>query len=171
MSPIPFSLNSVGGERRSSGGSLRRRRARGVIAKVRHRTISALGSRSSSLSIASRARAARIPLKRADLSAVGQQRARSVNSATRWRRLLAAVADFVLALFQFRATMELGPSRRSIMRRRGAGERRELGGHRQGAAPNDQRFRARVPPLYPLPRAAKGRPDSLEETKHPEPKA
>jgi hypothetical protein len=34
--------------------------------------------------------------------------------------------------------------------RRGAGEPR---GHRQGAASKDQRFRRRVPPLYPLTRA------------------
>src|SRR5208283_3399167 len=52
-------------------------------------------------------------------------------------------------------TMELGRSWRTLMmmlllRPRGAGE---LPGHRQQAALKDQRFRWRVPPLYPLTRA------------------
>ena len=54
------------------------------------------------------------------------------------------------------ATMELGRSWRTLLlmmlllRPRGAGE---LPGHRQQAALKDQRFRGRVPPLYPLTRA------------------
>ena len=54
------------------------------------------------------------------------------------------------------ATMELGRSWRTLLlmmlllRPRGAGEPR---GHRQQAALKDQRFRGRVPPLYPMTRA------------------
>ena len=53
------------------------------------------------------------------------------------------------------ATMELGRSWRTLLmmlllRPRGAGE---VPGHRQQAALKDQRFRGRVPPLYPLTRA------------------
>jgi hypothetical protein len=98
-------------------------------------------------------------------------RAHEVDSATRWGRHQAAVADSIFAQFgsgprrslrrsaerparaawaalrlladvAIGATMELG--------RRGAGE---LRGHRQQAALKDQRFRGRVPPLYPLTRA------------------
>ena len=52
--------------------------------------------------------------------------------------------------------MELGRSWRTLLltmlllRPRGAGE---VPGHRQQAALKDQRFRWRVPPLYPLTRA------------------
>ena len=108
-------------------------------------------------------------------------RAREVDSATCWGRHLAAAADSI-----FLEKFGSGP-RRSLRRSaerparaawaalqlladgrhrgddgaralaaNGAGEPR---GHRQGAAPNDQRFRARVPPLYPLTRAREGRAD------------
>ena len=101
----------------------------------------------------------------------GPRRLSAVDSATRWGRHLAAVADSIFAQFGS------GP-RRSLRRsgataRRGgaaaAGRRRhrgddgaralaaigagELRGHRQQAALKDQRFRGRVPPLYPLTRA------------------
>ena len=113
-------------------------------------------------------------------------RAHEVDSATRWGRHLAAVADSIflekfgsgprrslrrsaerparaawaalrlLADVAIGATMELGRSWRTLLlmmlllRPRGAGEPR---GHRQQAALKDQRFRGRVPPLYPLTRA------------------
>jgi hypothetical protein len=55
--------------------------------------------------------------------------------------------------------MELGRSWRTLLmmlllRPRGAGE---LRGHRQQAALKDQRFRGRVPPLYPIDSRARGR--------------
>ncbi len=52
------------------------------------------------------------PLSRSSLSVD----ARSVSGATRWRRLLAALADSILEKFGSGRTMELGRSRRSIMR-------------------------------------------------------
>jgi hypothetical protein len=110
-------------------------------------------------------------------------RAHEVDSATRWGRHKAAVADSIFAQFgsgprrslrrsaarparaawaalrllvAIGATMELGRSWRTLLlmmlllRPRGAGEPR---GHRQQAALKEQRFRGRVPPLYPLTRA------------------
>ena len=114
-------------------------------------------------------------------------RAHEVDSATRWGRHLAAVADSIFAQFgsgprrslrrsaerparaawaalrlladvAIGATMELGRSwRRMLMMWCGAGGAGELRGHRQQAALKDQRFRGRVPPLYPLTRAHEGR--------------
>jgi hypothetical protein len=92
-------------------------------------------------------------------------RAHEVDSATRWGRHLAAVGRFHFRSIRFGAavaigaTMELGRSWRTLLmmlllRPRGAGEPR---GHRQQAALKDQRFRRRVPPLYPLTRAHEGR--------------
>src|SRR5208282_5550670 len=92
-------------------------------------------------------------------------RAHEVDSATRWGRHLAAVGRFHFRSIRFGAaaiaasvsgaTMELGRSWRTLLmmlllRPRGAGE---VPGHRQQAALKDQRFRWRVPPLYPLTRA------------------
>jgi hypothetical protein len=64
----------------------------------------------------------------------------AVDSATRWGRLLAAVADSILAKFGSRRTLELGRSGRTNDHA-AAGERQELRGHRQRAASQDQRHR------------------------------
>ena len=112
-------------------------------------------------------------------------RAHEVDSATRWGRHLAAVADSIFAQFGSGPRRSLRRSAERPARAawaalrhswstfadsgrrwssgargampmmmvwcgRGAGE---LRGHRQQAALKDQRFRGRVPPLYPLTRA------------------
>ena len=79
--------------------------------------------------------------------------ARSV--ATRWRRLLAAQTDSILAKFGSGRTMELGRSRRTIDHA-AAGARTDLRGHRQRAASKDHRYRGTLTlfgaHLYPLTR-------------------
>ena len=84
-------------------------------------------------------------------------RAHEVDSTTRWGRHPAAVADSIFAQFGSGPRRSLRrsadrPARAAwaALRPRGAGE---LRGHRQQAALKDQRFRGRVPPLYPLTRA------------------
>jgi hypothetical protein len=81
------------------------------------------------------------------------QGARTAPAARAALRLLAAVA--------IGATMELGRSWRTLLLMmlllRPPAARCEVRGHRQQAALKDQRFRGRVPPLYPLPRAHEGR--------------
>ena len=101
-------------------------------------------------------------------------RAHEVDSATRWGRHLAAVADSIFAQFgsgprrSLRRSAERparaawaalrlladgrhrGDDGARALAANGAGE---LRGHRQQAALKDQRFRGRVPPLYPLTRA------------------
>jgi predicted secreted protein len=67
------------------------------------------------------------PLSRSSLSID----ARSVSSATRWRRLLAAHADSILEKFGSGRTIDHAA----------AGARTELRGHRQPAASKDQRYR------------------------------
>ena len=68
------------------------------------------------------------------------------------------VADSIFAKFGSGRTLALGRWRRTIDHAV-AGERREPRGHRQRAASKDQRYRGRVPPLYPLTRAHEGRAD------------
>ena len=108
----------------------------GVIANARHRKISAVGSssRSSSLSIDSRARGPRRPER-------GRSAARPAGAAC-W-----PPSPLRFSGIGSGRTMELGRSgERSIIIMRPAGTRRELRGHRQRAASKDQRRRLQRDP-------------------------
>ena len=96
-----------------------------------------------------RARARVPPLYPLTRAHEGRAALSAVDSATRSEPAGRRFADFFLVIFGSGRTLELG--RRMI-------DRREAGGHRQRAALQDQqlRARARVPPLYPLPRAHEG---------------